>query len=217
MSASAPPRTGSSLTERIVAIFLLAAGLVLFYVYTEVVPARTPLAPEPFDFKNPMLDAQVGECVVLDATSMQGELICVRVREPGVVVRPRSGPARLGIYRDLHRSRPYLACGLLYPPPGRSCAEADGREEVELFDLNGFGMPYGVDVSLDGITSRWVRKGGRDLFVYEAQLTQYGPASRTWYVSLHPSAPVTGAVLRRHTTERHQMFETLFTAAEDCR
>ena len=214
--ATEQPSRSASLAERVVVLFLVAAVVSLAYVYFEVIPRRAPLEPLPFDVSNPMLDAAIGECVTLDTTPTQGGVACLDVRKPGVVLRPRGGPSRLGIYRGLKRQRPYLACAVRYPPPGKDCADAEGREEILLFGLNRFGMPLDMELTLDGITPRWVRKGGRDLFVYEAQLTQYGPAAGAWFVALHPGAPVTGAVLRRHVSER-QMQQTLFTPAEGCR
>lgn len=216
MSAAETTSRGASLAERVIVIFLVAAAVALGYVYFFVVRAKPVPDPEPFDLKNPMLDAVPGECVVLDTTPSQGGVVCVKVQEPGLMVRPREGPSRLGLYRNLKRSRPYLACGLRFPPPGQGCDEAEGHEEILLFDLNAFGMPHDLHVALDGITPRWVQRGGRYLFVYEAQLTQYGRAPATWFVSLHPTAPVTGAVLRRQVTARHVQ-ETIFTPAEDCR
>ncbi len=217
MSAAVDPAPAStSLTELVVVIFLAVAAVALPFIYFVVIPSRASLEPKPFDLKNPMLSAKVGECVVLDTTPSQGGVACIKVKEPGLVLRPRSGPARLGAYRDLKRSAPYLTCGMRNPLPGRDCSEAEGREEVLLFDLNAFGMPLNLNVALDFIKPRWVEKGGQTLFVYEAQLTQYGPAASGWFVSVDPAAPVTGTVLRRHATE-HQMQQTIFTPADGCR
>ena len=216
MSAAETTSSGASLAERIIVIFLVAAAIALGYVYFFVIRAKAVPAPERFDLKNTMLDAEVGECVVLDTTPAQGGVVCVRVRNPGLVVRPRGGPARLGLYRNLKRARPYLACAYRYPSPGKGCADGEGHQEMLLYDLNAFGMPHDLSVALDGITPRWVKRGGRYLFVYEAQLTQYGRAPATWFVSLHHTAPITGAVLRRLITER-QAQQTLFTPEEVCR
>jgi hypothetical protein len=207
--------SGASLTERVVVLFLLVAALVLGWIYFHVMPSRRPPTAVTFDLKNPLLDAALDECVQIESQSTPESLVCARVRAPGVVRRPRGGPHELGIYRDLKRSRPYLASGLRYPPPGKDCTAA-GREEIELFDLNAFGMPYSLHVSLDAIRPMWVRYGGRYLFVYEVQFTQYGAAPCTWFVDVHPDWPVTGVVRRRQTTQ-HDVQTTLFTAAEDCR
>lgn len=210
--------TGTTLTERVVLMFLLAAVAVLLYVYVGILPGQDPLVPQPFDLQNPMLEAEVGECVVIESTTNPGDLVCLKVCPPGIVLRPRWGPSKLGIYRHLERQRPYLACALRYPPPGKDCSDAGtGRHEIELFGLDAFGMPCGVDVALDAIRPMWVEHGGRHLFVYEVQLAQYGPAARTWFVYLHPGAPVTGTVLRRHTADRHRVHDTFFTPAENCR
>ena len=58
-------------------------------------------------------------------------------------------------------------------------------------------MPYSLDVTVDAVRPLWVQRGGRFLFVYEVQLTQYGAVGRTWFVDVHPDAPVTGIVRRR--------------------
>ena len=207
-----------SLAERIVLLFLVVATVALSYVYFWVVPSRYAAPEEPFDLANPMLDAEIGECVSVESTNMPQVMACTRVCEPGVVRRPRDGPERLGVYDGLRRSRPYLACGVRYLPPTRSCADpGGGREDIELFDLNGFGMPYGVEVMMDSIRPAWVQLGGRDAFVYEVQLRQFGRAARPWLVHLDPDAPVTGTVLRRHGNDRGEVHLTLFTKATDCR
>ncbi len=212
------PARASVLSERVVLVFLVAAAIALSYIYFHVVPSRYTPPQEPFDLVNPMLDAEIGECVTIESTTMPQTLICARVREPGVVLRPREGPNQLGSYRGLRRSRPYLVCGLRYPPPRRDCSEAsEGREDYELFDLNAFGMPYGVSVSLQTIRPAWVQLGGRNVFVYEVQLRQYGRASgRTWYIDVHLDAPVTGIVRRRHGTERGEVHWHIFTKASGC-
>mgnify|MGYP001823852744 CR=1 FL=1 len=132
------------------------------------------------------------------------------------MIRPRLGPNRLGSYEGLRRSRPYLACGLRYPPPRGDCSDASGSlEEIELFDLNAFGMPYGVTVMLETIRPAWVQLGGRNVFVYEVQMTQYGRAARTWQLAIQPDGPVTGIVRRSHTAESGT--ETaIFLPAQDC-
>lgn len=213
----AAPSTSSILSERVVLLFLLVAALVLSWIYFFVMPGEHRPSDETFDLRNPLLHAKLDECVQIESTSTPGHVVCLRVTEPGVVLRPRNGPEGLGMNRGLHRSRPYLACALRYPPPGASCSDPTaGRDEIELFDLNGFGMPYSLDVSLDVVRQVWVQRGGRYLFVYEAQLTQYGPVSRTWMLDIHPDAPVTGIVRRRHTVQGG-MEMAIFTAADDCR
>ena len=159
MSAShKETRTGtasSSLTERVVVLFLVITAVVLGWIYFHVMPARRIPDNQQFDLKNPLLDAQPDECVQIESQSTPGNLVCARVRKEGVVLRPRNGSLELGVYRDLRRSRPYLSCGLRYPPPGKDCAAAT-QEEVELFDLNQLGMPYSLHVTLDAVRPMWV-------------------------------------------------------------
>ena len=217
----ASPRTEAtrelSRTEWIVFFFLLVAALVLVFVYFRVRPLGPSDSGRAFDLVNPMLDAQVEECVLLKPSTGSGTPVCIRVTEPGVVLRPRKGPPRLGTYGDLRRRRPYLATGIRFPPPGRTCADVVGeREEVELFGLNDFGLPYGLDVALQSIRALSVEIGGHHHFVYQAELRQYGLAARQWYVALEEDAPVTGTVLRRND-KPHGIDTTLFFPAEDCR
>lgn len=214
MNDTAPRSSG--ITERVVLLFLVASCLVLGWIYFAVMPGdRAPDLP-PFDFRNPMLDAREGQCVQVESVTRPGNVACMKVREPGLVLRPRNGPDRLGIYNGLRRSRPYLATGLRYPPPGASCADAASlREDIELFDLNAFGMPYSLDVALDQIRPLWVKQGTRFLYVYEVQMTQYGRAARTWQLAIQPDGPITGIVRRSHTAESGT--ETaIFLPAEDC-
>lgn len=213
----AAPSTSSILGERVVLLFLLVAALVLSWIYFLVMPGASRPTDDTFDLRNPLLDAQVGECVQIESTSMPGRVSCLRVSEPGLVLRPPAGPADLGIYHGLRRSRPYLACKVRNPPPGVSCSdEGKGYEEIELFDLNGFGMPYSLELALDEVRQVWVQRGGHYLFVYETQLTQYRPVSCTWMLDISPDAPIAGIVRRRHTVRDGTEME-IFTAAEDCR
>lgn len=218
MAGTSKPTSATSIvSERVVLLFLLAAALVLSWIYFLVMPREHRPTDETFDLRNPLLGARLDECVQIESTTSPGSVACLRVREPGVVLRPREGPDGLGIYRGLHRGRPYLACSVRNPPPGASCSDAASvGEEIELFDLNGFGMPYSLEVSLDVVRQEWVQRGGRYLFVYEAQLTQYGPAGTTWMLDIHPDAPVTGIVRRRYTVQGGMEMH-LFTAADDCR
>ena len=136
------------------------------------------------------------------------------IRAPNTRVEALAGPVqRIGLSAT---QKPLSDVARFLCGTGRDCTEGEGHQEIVLFDLNKFGMPKDMDLALDGITPRWVQKGGKYLYVYEAQLTQYGPAAGVWFVSLHPTAPVTGAVLRRHARER-QMQQWLFTPAEGCR
>lgn len=213
----ASPSSTSGVTERVVLLFLIAATLVLAWIYFLVIPGERVPDALPFDLRNPMLDARLGECVQVESTTTPGTVVCLKVQEPGVVLRPRNGPTQLGIYRDMRRARPYLATALRYPPPGRGCEEdVETQEEIELFDLNAFGMPYSLDVTLDAVRPLWVQRGGRFLFVYEVQMTQYGAIGRTWFLDVHPDAPVTGIVRRRHTVEGGTE-ASIFLRVEDCR
>jgi hypothetical protein len=207
---------GSGLAERIVLGFLVLAVGVLGYIRFGVVSVRAGPSFEGFDLHNPLLDAEAGECVEVEATSRPGEIVCIQVQGTPVL-RPREGPERVGTDRDLHTAAPYLVCRLRYPPTGRGCsAAAEGREELERFDLNGFGMPSSTEVSLSAIKPTWVQRGGRNYFAYEVVMDRYGAASGPWVLYVDPSAPALGLVFREHQTVRGEKSWTVFRAMEGC-
>jgi hypothetical protein len=208
------PATG--LGERIVVLFLVLAAVVLAYVRFRVVPERSGPEAREFDLSNPMLDAKVGDCVEVESTSHPGEVTCFQVREPGVVLRPRQGPARVGNERGLRGALPYLLCRVRYPPAGKDCAsEGDAREDVERFNLNAFGMPAAANVEVTAIRPRWVQRGGRFRFTYEVLLMRYGESAGPWVVYLSPDAPVTGTIYRINAAPGGDADWTVFRRA-DC-
>jgi hypothetical protein len=207
----------SGFGERIVVLFLVLAAVVLAYVRFRVVPERSGPEARDFDLSNPMLEAKVGDCVEVESTSHPGEVTCFQVLEPGIVLRPRQGPVRVGNERGLRGALPYLLCRVRYPAAGRGCA-SDGaaREDVERFNLSAFGMPAAADVEVTAIRPRWVQRGGRYRFTYEVLLTRYGDSAGPWVVYLSSEAPVTGTIYRINAAPGGDADWTVFREA-DCR
>ncbi len=214
MSADRRP---SSVAERVVAGFLTIALAVLAWIHFRVLPHEAAPEPEPFDLVNPMLDAKVGECVAIESETEPGVVTCVKVVEPGVVVRPNDAHQRLGLYGPLSRSLPYLVCRMRSPAPEKGCDDPDAREDWLLYGLDGFGMPLGEPVVLDSIKPLWVRRGGRYRFVYQVQLERYGRFIQgpvTLYVD--PEESITGVVLRKEQSPRGMPADVVFTRQESC-
>jgi hypothetical protein len=205
VSARARPEPGAAgaggtFAERLVVVFLVLAVAVLGYVRFVVIPDREPPRPLEFDLVNSMLDAQPGERVEMEEGDKPGVVTCMEVVAPGVVLRPPSGPDRIGPDSDLRHAPPYLVASLRYPPPGGGCDTPGVRSEIERFDLNGFGMPSSVAVNPSTIRPMWVRRGGSYHFVYEVVMTIYGGAGGTWVSYLSSDAPVTGTLFRTFGT-----------------
>ncbi|MFV1958164.1 MAG: hypothetical protein ACC662_02000 [Planctomycetota bacterium] len=218
MSSSADPDRTTALRERIVVVFLLLAILVLGTIYLHVLPSRVP-APEAFDLRNAMLSAEVGDCVAVESESRPGDLNCVTVVDPGVVLRPANeGPATVPAYGLVRRKPPYLLCGIRYPPGGKGCDEATGRQEAELYGLNDFGMPLSTHVELQSIRPRWTSEAaGRYRFVYEVQMMRYGYLNGPVLLRIADGAPVTGVIQRIDTPGRERIWRTVFRPASGCR
>jgi hypothetical protein len=177
-----------------------------------------PLEPLPFDLKNPMLDAKVGECVAMESENRPGIVTCVKVVEPGVVLRPHEQRQRLGRYGDLSRAPPYLAAKYIYPPTGKSCDHEEAKREPVLFPLSGWGMRLTLPCALESIRPRWVERGPQFRFVYEIHVFRYGPYHQgAVALMVDPAQPVTGVVLREEQAGKDEMVDVIFTAVDACR
>lgn len=216
MSAARSSRAG----ERLIVAFLLVAAVVLLMVFVKI---RRPAAQgaDAFDFRNPLLGARVGECVSVKSREQVTDVTCLRVIEPGAVLRPFSeGPESVPTLGRLRRAPPYLLCQVRYPPPGRTCIDEGGREEYEALSLNAFGMPSSTTVEIQSIRPTWVRwasQGDRYVFVYEIQLMRFGYLSGPITLYVDPLHPVGGVIWRRDTGSQGQAYNTVFTAVEGCR
>lgn len=202
----------SRTSERLALVFLVVAAGVLAYVRFAVVPSRGEAGDDTFDVSNPMLDAEDGQCVEIESTTQPGEVACLEVVAPGVVLRPASGPDTLGDLANLRREPPYLASRLSHPPAGKGCAAMGHARQAfwERFDLNGFGLPSSVPASLQSLRPVWIRRGDRYHFVYEAQMMRYGDHGGIWTHYISPEAPVTGVVFRQHSSTPRRVEDTVF-------
>ena len=72
MNREAGRERRSHVGERVVAAFLLAAVAVLGWIRFHLIPERAAPSRHEFDLQNPLLDAEVGDCVVAQSTSSPG-------------------------------------------------------------------------------------------------------------------------------------------------
>jgi len=210
MIASKTPSGG--LAEPVVLAFLVLAAAVLGWLHWKVLPQESAPRPLAFDFVNPMLDAEVGECVAVESESRPEEVTCVRVREPGVVLRPNDLELRLPRFGEMQRRAPYMVCELRYPPTGQGCDVPPVHRDLEVYALGGFGLPMTVPALLESIQPRWVERGGRYRFVYEIQMHRYGRFQQGAHILyVDPEQPVTGIVLRKDLSSQGRGFNVLYT------
>ena len=204
--------------ERVVVVFLLLAIGVLGWLHLRVLPSARPLEPLPFDLKNPMLDAQLDECVAMESEVRPGVVTCVKVVAPGVVMRPHEEKQWLPRYQDLSRAPPYLAAKLIYPPTGKPCDHEGAKREPELYPLSGWGMPLTLPCVLESIRPRWVERGPQFRFVYEIHVFRYGPYHQgPVRLMVDPDQPVTGVVLREEQAGKDDVVDVVFTAVDACK
>lgn len=202
--------------EPMVLAFLLLAAAVLGWMHWKVLPERSAPPPLPFDLRNPMLDAEVGECVSLESERNPAEVDCVRVVPPAVVLRPDEAKAPVPGFGDLRRALPYLVCELRFPPPGKRCDDPDVDRAPEIYPLGGFGLPLSVPALLQSIQPRWVERAGAHHFVYEVQMRRYDQFLRgPVLLYLDPDQPVTGVIMRQDIVGQGGVQEVLFTPV-DC-
>jgi hypothetical protein len=220
--APAPPR-GASGVERIVAIALAAMAVVLLLVWVDLLRTATGGPVLPFDWQNPLLDAQPGECVEVSDASLPGEKVWLVVREPGVVLRPDSGPAaiegwRSVVYPDPRRFPPYLVCeARRAPAPGAAAAQIPpSRSEALVFPLNGFGMPLEALCALNDMQTQAIDWAGQRHRGYAVGLRRYGKLEGPWILYMSKDAPVLGTTKRVYFHGRDEMTQS-FLVPEGCR
>jgi hypothetical protein len=176
-------------------VVLVAMAGVLLWLNLSL--KRRPSTPEfpPFDLKNPMLDARPRECVEVYDVDRPGDALCISVREEGLVLRPREGPAVLDD-REMRRAAPYLACRERRVTRGGGCADKDeGGDGFLIYPLGAFGLPDARRVRLDSVEAVWTETAGRERLLYVAVLQDYG-AGGTFkcFLSADAEARVTGLV-----------------------
>jgi hypothetical protein len=218
------PGAGAGL-ERVVALALGAMVAVLALIYVEMVRAPGPRPPADFDWQNPMLLAQPGQCVEISDSSSPGDASWLAVRAPGVVLRPFEGPKSIAGW-----SHPSLTDPRTFPPyllgESRRAAEADRppglppeKETPYLFPLNGFGMPIEAAVVLRDIgIVEDVKWGGRSRRGYAVGLYRYDSQfNGPWVIYSSKDAPVLGTMMREYAPKIGQRNRQSFRVPENCR
>lgn len=224
--APAMATSGASTSlERVVALALGAMVAVLALIYVEM--AREP-APHPapdFDWQNPLLLAQAGQCVEVGDSSSPGIASWLEVRAPGVVLRPFDGPKSIPgwVHPSLKDPRTFpaylLGASRRAPESDRPAGLPPEKESPYVFPLNGFGMPIEAtcvlrdieiveNVNWNGRTRRGYRVG---LYRYDSQWN--GP----WVVTMSKDAPVLGTMMREYSPKSGQRNRQTFRVPENCR
>jgi hypothetical protein len=216
------PARPSSALERVVALALAAIVVVLVLVLVDLSRAAAANESLPFDFENPLLLAQPGQCVeVVDAAGPEHASLVV-VRAPGPVLRPYSGPAKIPgyvseVWTDARTLPPYLVCDSR-PVGSREPGAPPPRSEPTIYPLNGFGMPleaYCVPRSLRPATVRW---HGRTRSGWEVGLMGYvGELEGPWTVWMAKDVPALGTMRREHLTGSGASDVKHFLVPDDCR
>ena len=209
--------------ERIVAIALAAMAVVLLLVWVDLLRTPTGGPTAPFDWQNPLLGAQPGECVEVSDASLPGEKVWLVVREPGVVLRPDSGPATIEgwqsvAYPDPRRFPPYLVCeARRAPAPGAKAEQTPpSRSEALVFPLNGFGMPLEALCALNDMQPQAIDWAGQRHRGFAVGLRRYGRLEGPWIVYMSKDAPVLGTTKRIYFQGRDEMIQS-FLVPEGCR
>lgn len=229
-SASEPRSTrsagGTSASlERVVALALGAMVAVLALIYIEMARAPGPRPAAEFDWQNPMLLAQPGQCVEVGDSSSPGTASWLVVRSPGVVLRPYEGPKTIQGW--VH---PSLTDPRLFPPyllgESRRAPEADRpaglpveKESPYIFPLNSFGMPIEATVVLRDIgIVEDVKWNGRTRRGYAVGLYRYDSQwNGPWVVYASKDAPVLGTMMREYAPKVGQRNRQTFRVPEGCR
>lgn len=215
-----PPASGA---ERIVAFALLAMAVVLLLVW--VSERRRPPAPPPppFDWQNPMLLAQPGQCVEVSEDTTPGSAVWLTVRPSGVVQRPFGAAKGLvgwisPRWPDPTTFPPYVACDArsapgAVPPVGSPLP----RSEILVFPLNSFGLPLETTAVLRSIEQGEAIWNGQTRPAYLATLRGYADAPGMWTVFLSKDSPVLGVMRREFFLDEHRSAKFRFRIPETCK
>lgn len=204
------------------ALALAAMALVLGLVVKErlVTPARAD--EEPFDFVNPMLSAQPGQCVEVSTDGTPYSAALLYVRPQGVVMRPHSAP---GIPDWLN---PRWPDPRVFPPhvlaeerraPGMPVAPGSppSKPEPLVFPLNSFGFALEQTVVLRGIQRTKVTWNSQTRDAYVASFVGYVDSEGPWIVFLSKDAPVLGVMRRQFMSGSGQSMQHSFRVPDSCR
>jgi len=232
---STPPRPPTPGLERIVAFALLAMAAVLGLVYLDLLRAPPPTPPTPFDWQNPLLFAQPGQCVEVGNTASPGDAAWLVVKAPGVVLRPWSGPDKIegldpGTQTDPRRFPPYLICeGRRAPMAGEGGGTGSGgaggaaglpptRDSTYIFPLGGYGMILESTCVLRNISPALVGWNGQTRRGHKVELYRYDPmVEGPWWVYMSRDAPVLGTMMREFIGPRREVLSQTFRVPEGCK
>lgn len=220
---TAPPSRATPGMERVVAVALAAMAAVLFLVWIDLLRIAPESPPTPFDWQNPLLLAQPGACVEVSDASLPGEKVWLVVRDPGVVLRPDSGPATIAGwvsagFPDPRRFPPYLVCeARRAPQAGAAAAQTPPeRSEALVFPLNGFGMPLEAMCALNDMQPQAIDWAGQRRRGYAVGLRRYGKFEGPWIVYMSRDAPVLGTTMRKYFQGRDEMVQS-FLVPDGCK
>lgn len=223
--ARVPRTSGTSAgLERVVALALGAMVAVLTLVLVDVSRARGPERPPDFDWQNPLLLAQPGQCVEIGDTSSPGFSNTLAVRAPGVVLRPFDGPKTIAGWKSgaLVDPRTFPAYLLTETrgasEPDRPKGLPPAKSSPDIFPLNSFGMPIDTRVVLLGIEPVKYSWNGQTRNAYAIQLNRFdshmgGP----WVVYMSKDAPVLGTMGREYTPKPGHKNKQTFRIPEGCK
>jgi hypothetical protein len=221
-----PPSSRSSSSggvERIVALSLAVMIAVLAYVYVDRVRFEVPVRPPPFDFVNPMLAAQPGECVEVAGVDA-ADVRWLVVRSPGVVKRPFRTDVKLPGWAsqrwpDPKGFLPFLLCDARSATSARAPAPGTppARDEPFVFPLNGFGMEIHAMGVLDSIEPTTVNWAGQRRKGYAVGIRRYGSVDGPWVLYLAQDVPVLGTMMRTYLRGPGQEQTWVFRVPESCR
>jgi hypothetical protein len=220
---SAPARSSAGL-ERIVALALGAMIAVLGIAWIDVLRAQTPKPPAEFDWQNPLLLAQPGQCVEVGDSSSPGNESWLVVRSPGVVQRPFEGARSIpgwthAQFPDTRNLPPYLLCDSKRPPTaGEPTGLPADKGSPFVFPLNGFGMPVESVVVLRDIMPSTVTWNGQTRKGYAVGLYRYDSQwNGPWVVYTSKDAPVLGTMRREYAPRASQRNVQSFRVPESCK
>jgi len=191
--------------ERIVALALAVMAAVLGVVYIDLARAEPKDLHPPFDFVNPLLSVQTGECVEISSPSEPEFSSWLVVRSPGKVLRPHRGETKVPgwsspRYPDPKSYPPFLVCDARPAPVVRRSAEGlpPRKDEPYLFPLNGFGLPVEALGVLRDIGQTEVTWGGQKRRAYVVGLMRYGQVEGPWLIYMAQGVPVLGTMSRKY-------------------
>jgi hypothetical protein len=218
-----PPRTGSG-TERVVALALAVMAAVLGVVYVDLARGKPPDGAPPFDFVNPLLSVQAGECVEVSSESAVAPASWLIVRAPGVVMRPFAAKPKIPgwispRFPDPQSFPAFLVCDAKPARPAGKPAEPlpPRREEPLVFGLNGFGLPLDAMGELRDIGQTTVSWGGQRRRAYAVGLVRHGNVSGPWIIFMAKDVPALGTMERKYVRANGETERQLFRVPESCK